>query len=218
MHKTISRLLKFSGKQKKDLIVSFIYSIILTVFEALTIFAIIYSLDSIIVVSNNDKNISYKTISVVGKIIFGYLAREKNNIACFNMCSEKRIDIGDRLKRILMEYFSNNRLEEITSAVTTTIDDIENESGQILTDIVVGIVHAILIAVMISFFDWRIGIISIVAIGLGFLVNSIIQKKSISISPKRQQAQSNLVTTVLEYIKGIPVIKAFGIGVHQIEP
>lgn len=138
MHKTISRLLKFSGKQKKDLIVSFIYSIILTVFEALTIFAIIYSLDSIIVVSNNDKNISYKTIivaflimliSVVGKIIFGYLAREKNNIACFNMCSEKRIDIGDRLKRIPMEYFSNNRLEEITSAVTTTIDDIENESG-----------------------------------------------------------------------------------------
>lgn len=219
MLKTISRLLKFSGEQKKELIISFIFSIILTMFEALTIFAIIYSLDSIITANNN--NISYNNIivaflimliSVIGKIIFGYLSRGKNSIACFNMCSKKRIEIGDRLKRIPMGYFSNNRLGEITSAVTTTIDDIENESGQILTDIVVGIVHAILIAVMISFFDWRIGVISIMAIILGLLVNSIIQKKSTSISPERQQAQSNLVTAVLEYIKGIPVIKAFGIG------
>lgn len=221
MLKTINRLLKFSGKYKKDLIISFVYSIILTIFEALTIFAIVYSLHSIIVATNNGSHISYKNIiiaflimlsSVGGKIIFAYLSNQKNNIACFNMCSVKRIEIGDRLKRIPMGYFSNNRLGEITSAVTTTIDDIENQSGHILSNIVVGTVHSIIIAFMISFFDWRIGIISISAILLGLLVNSILQKRSISISPKRQEAQSNLVTAILEYIKGIAVIKSFGMG------
>ena len=221
MLKTINRLLEFSGEKKRDLIISFVYSIILTIFEALTIFAIVYSLNSIIVATNSGSNISYKTIivaflimlaSVSGKIIFGYLSKNKNSVACFDMCSTKRIEIGDRLKRIPMGYFSNNRLGEITSAVTTTIDDIECESGHILSDIVVGVVHAILISIMITFFNWRIGVTSILAIFLGLWVNSILQKKSISISPKRQQAQSNLVSAVLEYIRGIAVIKAYGMG------
>lgn len=221
MLKTIKRLLEFSGRQRKALIISFIYSVILTIFEALTIFAIVYSINSIITTANNGSNISYKTIvvatlimlvSVIGKIIFGYLSNTKNNISCFNMCSDKRVEIGELLKRIPMGYFTNNRLGEIASAVTTTIDDIENEAGHILSDIVVGIVHSILIAVMISFFNWRIGITAIVAILLGLLVNSILQRKSISISPKRQQVQSELVTAVLEYVRGIAVIKAFGLG------
>lgn len=221
MIRTIKRLFDFSGSQKRNLSISFLYSILLTIFESFTILAIIYSLNRIIVASSSGKNISYQTIavtflimlvSVLGKIIFGYLSKEKNSIACFNMCAEKRIEIGDRLKRIPMGYFSNHRLGEITSAVTTTIDDIEKESGRILSDIIVGIVHSILITIMICFLNWRIGLVSIGAIFLGLLVNSILQKKSISVSPKRQQAQSKLVTAVLEYIRGIAVIKAFGMG------
>ncbi len=221
MIKTIKRLLEFSGRQKGDMIQSFIYLVIFTVFEALSIPAIVYSLNSIIVAKENGNQITIKTvilafllmfISVSGKILFGYISNSKSSIAAFNMCADKRIEIGDRLKRMPMGYFSSNRLGEIASAVTTTISDIEHQAGHILSNIIVGVVHAVVIAIIISFFDWRIGVISIIGIFVGLYVNSILQKKSIAVSPKRQEAQSGLVTAILEYIQGIAVIKAFGLG------
>ena len=111
--------------------------------------------------------------------------------------------------RMPMGYFSSNRLGEIASAVTTTISDIEHEAEHILSNIIVGVVHACVI--IISFFNWRIGIISISAIFIGLYVNSILQKRSIAVSPKRQEAQIGLITAILEYIQGIAVIKAFGL-------
>lgn len=75
-----------------------------------------------------------------------------------------------------------------------------------------GFVHAVVISVVISIFDWRIGIVSILAIILGMIVNSILQKRSTDIAPKRQEAQSSLVSAVLEYIQGISIIKSFGLG------
>lgn len=221
MVKTLKRLLEFSGTHKGDMIQSFIYSVIFTIFEALSIPAIVYSINSIIEAKENGSQITIKTIiiaflfmfiSLSGKILFGYISNSKNSIAAFNMCADKRIEIGDRLKRMPMGYFSSNRLGEIASSVTTTISDIEHQAGHILSNVIVGVVHAFVITVIISFFDLRIGIISICAIFMGLYVNWILQKKSIAVSPKRQEAQSMLVTAVLEYIQGIAVIKAFGLG------
>ncbi|WP_459477768.1 ABC transporter ATP-binding protein [Clostridium saccharoperbutylacetonicum] len=221
MVKTLKRLLEFSGKHKGDMIQSFIYSVIFTIFEALSIPAIVYSINSVIEAKENGSQITIKTIiiaflfmfiSLSGKILFGYISNSKNSIAAFNMCADKRIEIGDRLKRMPMGYFSANRLGEIASSVTTTISDIEHQAGHILSNVIVGVVHAFVITIIISFFDLRIGIISICAIFMGLYVNWILQKKSIAVSPKRQEAQSMLVTAVLEYIQGIAVIKAFGLG------
>ncbi len=221
MVKTLKRLLEFSGKNRNAMIQSFVYSTMLTICEVIPIFAIVYSLNSIILAKENGNQITIKIvigaflimlIHVVGKIIFGSIANSKNSIACFNMCADKRIEIGDRLKRMPMGFFSSNRLGEIASAVTTTISDIEFQAGYILKSIFVGFIHAIVISIVITFFNWRIGLISICAIVAGLFVNSILQKKSIAVSPKRQQAQSGLVAAVLEYIQGIAVIKAFGLG------
>lgn len=221
MVKTLKRLLEFSGKNKANIIQSFIFSIIFTICEAIPILAIVYSLNQVILAKEHRTQITIKIvigaflimlIHVIGKIIFGSIANSKSSIACFKMCADKRIELGDRLKRMPMGYFSSNRLGEIASAVTTTISDIEFQAGHILRDIVVGFVHAVVISIVITIFNWRIGLITIGAIVMGLFVNSILQKRSIAVSPKRQEAQSRLVTAVLEYIQGIAVVKAFGLG------
>lgn len=221
MLKTIRRLLNFSGKHKTQMIQGFIFNIIFSICEVAPILAIIYSLNSIIIAKAQGVQPSLKIVAVAfvimcinvfGKIIFGSIANSKSNIVCFDMCTDKRIEIGDRLKRMPMGYFSSNRLGEITSVVTTTISDVENQAGVVLNNILVGFIHAIVITIMVSFIDLRIGVISIAAILIGLFVNSILQKKSEEVSPKRQEAQSGLVTAVLEYIQGIVVVKAFGLG------
>jgi ATP-binding cassette subfamily B protein IrtB len=221
MVKTLKRLLEFSGENKGNIIKSFIFSILFTICEAIPILAIVYSLNQIILAKEHGTQITVKIvigaflimlIHVGGKIIFGSIANSKSSIACFRMCAAKRIELGDRLKRMPMGYFSSNRLGEIAAAVTTTISDIEFQAGHILRDITVGFVHAVVITIVITIFNLRIGLIAIGAIALGLLVNAILQKRSMAVSPRRQEAQSGLVTAVLEYIQGIAVIKAFGLG------
>lgn len=221
MLKTIKRLIKFSGKRKKPLIQSIIIHIIYSICEAIPIMAIIYSLSAVMTASEQGTMITIGNVliafiimlvSVVSKVLLGYLGNSKNSIACFNMCGDKRIELGDRLKRMPMGYFTNNRLGEIASTVTTTIGDIEVMAGVTMTNVIVGIVHAIVITFMMMFFDWRIGVISIFAILIGLFINHLIQKKGVAAAPKRQEAQRDLVTAVLEYIQGIAVVKTFGLG------
>ena len=220
MIKTIKRILKFAGIYKKDLVQSFILDVIFSICQAVPVFAMLYALYEIISLKSSGANVTTEIVilpliimvlGLAGKIIFGYLANEKRSIACFLMCSRKRIQIGERLKKIPMGYFKANKLGEISSVVTTTIYDIENKSGDVLDKIVVGFVHAIAITIAISFFDWRIGAISVAALVIGTILNSKIQNKSIDISKERQQAQRNLASAILEYIRGISIVKSFGL-------
>lgn len=44
------------------------------------------------------------------------------------------------------------------------------------------------------------------------LCNSVLQKKSQEVSPKRQAAQEDLVGATLEYIQGMGIVKSFNLG------
>lgn len=213
------KLFDFSGKNKQTLIQSFILSTIFTVFEILPILAITFSIKAI--VAGGKERITPAVIiiaallmafSLIGKIIFGSLANAKTKTACFDMCADKRIAVGDRLKRIPMGYFNSHRLGDIASIVTTTISDVENQAGHMINNLVVGIVHAIAVTGVIVYFDWRLGLISAAAILVGLGINQWMQKENRVMTPKRQEAQSGLVSAILEVIQGIAVIKAYNLG------
>ncbi|WP_432408710.1 ABC transporter ATP-binding protein [Wukongibacter sp. M2B1] len=221
MLKIIHRLLKFSGKYRKNLIQAFIHSLIFTIFEIFAFMAIVYTLKYVVLSVENHAALTFFEIrnvflimlaSVIGKIIFGSIANSKLSLACFSMCNDKRISIGNRLKRMPMGYFSNSRLGEIASIVTTTINDIEVQFTHLFTNIIVGLVYSFVITFMMVGFDWRVGLISVIALIIGLIINGFLQKQSKIVSPKRQAAQNELINAVLEYVQGIAVIKAFGMG------
>ena len=85
-------------------------------------------------------------------------------------------------------------------------------AGTALTNIVLGIVHAVVITVVIGLFNWKLGLISFVAILNGIWLNTHIQRKSLEIAPDKQRVQASLASSVLEYIQGIAIIKSYGMG------
>ena len=86
-------------------------------------------------------------ISDFGKVQIGYF-----------MCAEKRIHIGDRMKYMPMGYFNDHNLGNLTSVVTTTMGDIENNASMVLTNILGGYIHAAIITIVMLCIDWRIGL------------------------------------------------------------
>ena len=75
-----------------------------------------------------------------------------------------------------------------------------------------GFIHAVVIGIWLLFYEWRIGVLMFIGLILSLLIYGKTQKAGVKYSPRRQAAQVDLVTSVLEYIQGITVIKAFGLA------
>ena len=216
----IRRLLDFSGKERNALIVSFIFSLLNAIFEMLPIIAILTVLSEmfstvdggLMSASTVWKSFVIMLASIAGRILFSNLSCMKRTIGSFSMCANKRLEIGERLKRIPMGYFSDNRLGDIAAAVTTTLEDIENNAVTVLEKVAGGFIHAIVIGIWLLSYEWHIGLLSFIGLGVSLLIYVGIQKAGKRLSPKRQEAQVNLVTGVLEYVQGMGVVKAFGLG------
>lgn len=214
------RLLAFSGEQKGSLIRSFLFHLISSIFEMLPIMAILTVLEGVLVgksghVMSPDriwKSFAIMLVSILGRIVFINLSTNARTFGSFAVCTEKRLTIGEKLKRAPMGYFNEHRLGDITATVTTTLGDIEANAVTILESVAGGLIHALVITFWLLFYEWQIGLLSTAGLILALLVYGGIQYVGKKHSPRRQAAQANLVTAVLEYIQGMGVIKAFGLG------
>ncbi len=212
----LKRLLDFSGNEKQKIINSFIFGGINSLFEILPVTAIITVITDVI-----HDNVSFKTmymsfgimlISILGQIVFGNLGRTGGITTSYRMCTNRRIEIGEKMKYSPMGYFSENRLGELTSTVTTTLSDLENSAKDIFQQIINGFIGGILINFWLLSYEWRLGIISIIGLILALIVFSMSQKPSRDLAPKRQKAQIALVVSILEYVQGMSVVKTFSLG------
>lgn len=215
MIKTLSKIYQFSGKMqetmKKDILFSVLHSLfdmmsfgaLAMVFSGLTdgfTTSMIWMIFGITLASMLLK-IYCSYISDFGKVQIGYF-----------MCAEKRIHIGDRMKYMPMGYFNDHNLGNLTSVVTTTMGDIENNASMVLTNILGGYIHAAIITIVMLCIDWRIGLTILCGILLFTWCIGRLQKKSETVSPQRQQAQEALVSNVLEYVQGMLIVKSFNLG------
>ena len=216
----IKRLLNFSGSQRKKLVLSFVFSLLDSAFAMLPIMAILTILTGILSASDGGVmpmsavwiSLSIMVVSITGRILFNNLSCNQRTLGSFSMCSEKRLEIGERLKRVPMGYFSKNRPGEIAAAVTTTLGDIENYAVTVLEQVAGGFIHAVVIGAWLLLYEWHIGILMLAGLAAALLIYAAIQKAGKRLSPRRQAAQSDLATELLEYVKGMGVIKSYGFG------
>ena len=127
------------------------------------------------------------------------------------MVAEKRIHIGDRLRYIPMGYFNKNSIGDITAVVTTTLGDVENSAARVLVSVLGGFFNSVALVIVLLIFDWRIGLVAVAGVLLYLAVAELALRKSAAQSSVRQHTQESLVTSVLEYIQGMGIVKAFGL-------
>ena len=143
MIRLFQRLLLFSGLQKKRLIRSFLAYLVSSFFEMIPIMAILTVLTGILKQLSGDVmpestiwiSLGIMIVSIVGRIVFVNLSANARTLGSFAFGSEKRMEIGERLKRAPMGYFNENRLGDITAAVTTTLGDLEQLSVTIMENV-----------------------------------------------------------------------------------
>ena len=155
-------------------------------------------------------------LSIVGKIITQYFSQLQRTHAGYFMVADKRIDIGEKLKRVPMGYFNQNSLGQITAIETTILNDVETAVPVVLVTTLGGFLNSLVFALFILIFDWRMGLVTLAGIVVFLGITSAMERKSREGVPKRQEAQSVLVEAVLETIQGMSVVKAFDLD-HDLD-
>ena len=215
MIKTLSKIYQFSGKMQGTMKKAILFSVLHSLFDMMSFGALAMVFSGLtdgfttsmiwmifgITLTSMMLKICCSYISDFGKVQIGYF-----------MCAEKRIHIGDRMKYMPMGYFNDHNLGNLTSVVTTTMGDIENNASMVLTNILGGYIHAAIITIVMLCIDWRIGLTILCGILLFTWCIGRLQKKSETVSPQRQQAQEALVSNVLEYVQGMLIVKSFNLG------
>ena len=201
----------WQGVLKKSVAFSLLHSIF-DMFQIAALFLILIGLTEGMTLQIIVFTLLLLIIGILGKIYCSYISDFSQTKVGYYMCAEKLIHVGDRMKYMPMGYFNDHSLGKLTSAVTTTIGDVENNAPSVLITVVHGFVHVVVITIVMFFFDWRIGSLCCLGILLFLVCNSMMQKKSQKISLERQRAQEDLVGATLEYIQGMNIVKSFNLG------
>lgn len=150
-------------------------------------------------------------LSVIGGTVVKYRSTMLQCEAGYGTVANKRIEIAEHLRYLPMGYFNKNSLGYITSVTTNTMENLADVATRVVMLTTQGVITTAIIAIMLLFYDWRIGIIVLIGLLIFFIVNSGMQKSSQKISPKKAKVDSDLVEKVIEYVQGIAEVKAYNL-------
>lgn len=215
MIKVLKKIWRFAGKEKKNIRTSMIGGFFYAVFHMLQIAAIYVVVLALVNGSDSAAPAGYAfgllLASVAGRAVINRFTQLQQTHAGYFMVADKRIAIGDKLKRVPMGYFNDRSLGELTGITTTVLDEVESTGPMVLVNILGGLINSLVMFVFIILWDWRIGLISLAGMALYLAILSAMERKSAKLAPKRQKAEARLVETVLEQLQGMSVIKSFNL-------
>lgn len=214
----IKRIIKWSGERKKRLYAGFIYSFFNTMFTAMSIMGAAYGLNLILEDMKGKITLTsdwalymliFMSLTVAGRFLFAYLRATAQESIGYEVTAEERIVIGDILKRVSLGFFSKKNAGEIASAVTTDLSFFEMLGMKMIDVVVNGYISAFTIVLCIAFYNVWIALIAAGGILFSALFLKMLRKKSRENAPVHQRAQDGMIAATIEYIRGMPVVKAF---------
>ena len=149
--------------------------------------------------------------SILGRAVLNRFSQLQQTHAGYFMVANKRISIGDKLKRVPMGYFNDQSLGELTGITTTVLDEVESTGPMVLVSILGGLINSAVMLLCVLFWDWRIGLLALAGMLVYLALLSGMEKQSAKIAPKRQRDEARLVEAVLEQLQGMSVIKSFNL-------
>lgn len=210
------KIWNFAEKEQSNIRKSIIVGFLCAAFNAMQMGGVYYVLVKIF-----DETLSVKDIaivlgillvSLVGKIITQYVSQLEQTHAGYFMAADKRIRIGNKLKKVPMGFFSEFSLGKITTMSTTTLSQIEMQVPMLLVLVLGGLLNTFVFALALFYLHIMVGITAVLGILAFFIVTYFMEKKSRENASEIGIAQTHLTKQVLETVQGMQVIKSYNLG------
>lgn len=137
------------------------------------------------------------------------LADVKKHHAGFDIVFQIRKNIIYRLKAFSLGFYTNERLGEISTIIHKDVDKMEMVVGHVWTRMLADfIVSAILLTALVVY-DPKMALLMISVLPVAVLFLTLGLKRGERLEEKAGNDLADMVSVFVEYVKGIPLLKAF---------
>lgn len=146
---------------------------------------------------------------IVKVVLFTLSTGISHNMA-YNVLEGLRLRLADRFLHAPLGDVENHSIGEIKNMMVDKIENLEPPLAHMVPEGAGHIVLPVVSIIALICIDWRIALASLVTFPLSFICMGLTFKISGENFDKYDKAGAYMNSTVVEYIEGIEVIKAFG--------
>ena len=215
----ISRLMQFAGTKKYLVFLSCVLSAISTVlslcpfiwlwFVAREIFTVLPDLSQVSI----SALMQYAWLAVAfaaGGFLLYYIALLCSHLAAFSIAKNMKMTVLQHLTTLPLGFFGGQGSGKIRKVIDENSDSTEAFIAHQLPDLVGAFITPFVILAFLFIFDWRLGLLSLIPLALGFVVQGAVMGTTAPKYIKQvQDAGETMNREAVEYVRGIPVVKVF---------
>lgn len=211
------RLMSIAPEYKGRMRISVIFACIGEVFSFATYFFSAYAAGWLI------KRATYNTVGfdlllkyaflAIGSLLLYFIFTGFSTImshkTSFSILEKLRQSLFEKLKVIPMGYLVDNPVGKIKVIIMDRVADMEDWVAHLMPELPSKLLHPILCILILFYLDWRIAFSIFVPLPIAFLGMATLMYKYRSRLAVWLSSYANVADRSAEYVRGIPVIKAF---------
>ena len=221
MFKTVKRIIDWCGDFKGKLYLGFVMTFFSHIFAALPLALAAYTVGQLIECQQSGtafdsawiwKVIVIQLVLVFFRFLFDYFRARLQEPISYQLIARDRLAIGDALKRVSLGYFQQVSTGNILSSITTGLSTLENMGIRMIDNFVGGYLNFLVILLGLAVCSPVTALIAVAAAALSLCFMLVISHYSRVNAPVEAEANRSLTGAVLEYARGLAVVKSFGKG------
>ncbi len=219
MFKTVKRIIDWCGECKGRLYAGFVMTFFSHIFAAMPLALAAYTVGLLIDAQAGGpafdtawiwKCIVIQVILVFFRFLFDYFRARLQEPIGYQLTARDRLAIGDALKRVSLGYFQSVSTGNILNSITTGLSTLEGMGIRMIDNFVGGYLNFLVIFLALAVCSPVTALIALAAAGVSFGCMLIISHYSRVNAPVEAEANREMTGAVLEYARGLAVVKSFG--------
>ena len=219
MFKTVKRIIDWCGEFKGRLYAGFVVSFFSHLFTELPIMLAAYTIGLLLQSAMDGtpfdtgwvwKSLVLMLVLVFFRFLFDYLRARFQEAISYELVARDRLAVGDALKRVSLGYFQQVSTGNILNSLTTGLGTLEGMGIRMIDNFVGGYLNFAVVFLSLLAFSPRTAVIALAAAAVSLVFLLAISHYSARNAPVEAQANRDMTGAILEYARGLAVVKSFG--------
>lgn len=221
----MSRIFELASDHKWLLAVSGVLAALAAIASFVPYVAVYYVIRDVISVYpefnklNIESVLGYGVIAIIGiaaDVILFLSSSICAHLAAFGTQYKLKMILTEHIAKIPLGFHLNIGSGRFRKVLNQDIEKMENFLAHTYPDMVAAFVAPVVLLAILFVFDWRFGLASFIAIIIAFGIQMIVMGSSNSeLMSKLQKNTADMTEATVEYVRGMPVLKAFGQTAHS---
>lgn len=139
-----------------------------------------------------------------------------SHLSAFRVATNLRLAVSEHLARLPLGFTERYGSGKLRKVIQESTGAAETYLAHQLPDQYAAMATPVGLLVLLFIFDWRLGLLSLVPVALGFVIMSAMTGKRMAEKMRQYgNALAAMSGEAVEYVRGIPVVKTFGQSVFS---